>query len=47
MEEKGLSNVHDRILISDRCSIDFDLHVAVDGLEEIELGANSIGTTKR
>lgn len=47
LENKGLQNVHDRILISDRCQIDFDLHVAVDGLEEVELGAKSIGTTKR
>lgn len=47
LEKKGLTNVHERILISDRCTIDFDLHVAVDGLEEIELGANSIGTTRR
>ncbi|KAH7375038.1 Adenylosuccinate synthetase [Plectosphaerella cucumerina] len=47
IEKKGLENVHNRILISDRCTIDFDLHIAVDGLEEIELGANSIGTTRR
>lgn len=47
LEKKGLENVHDRILISDRCQIDFNLHAAVDGLEEVELGAESIGTTKR
>ncbi|KAK0756527.1 hypothetical protein N5P37_010680 [Trichoderma harzianum] len=40
LEEKGLPNVYDRILVSDRVHINFDLHAAVDGLEEIELGAN-------
>lgn len=47
IEKKGLKNVHNRIFISDRCHIDFDLHCAVDEAEEIELGSNSIGTTKR
>jgi adenylosuccinate synthase len=47
IEKKGLKNVHNRIFISDRCHIDFDLHCAVDAAEEIELGADSIGTTKR
>lgn len=47
IEKKGLKNVHNRIFISDRCHIDFDLHCAVDAAEEIELGSNSIGTTKR
>jgi adenylosuccinate synthase len=27
--------------------INFDLHAAVDGLEEVELGSNAVGTTKR
>ncbi|UKZ51303.1 hypothetical protein TrVGV298_005061 [Trichoderma virens] len=40
LDEKGLPNVYDRILVSDRVHINFDLHAAVDGLEEIELGAN-------
>jgi adenylosuccinate synthase len=35
----------DRILISDRCHIDLDLHTKVDGLEEVELGKSNIGTT--
>ncbi|KAL6819528.1 P-loop containing nucleoside triphosphate hydrolase protein [Trichoderma sp. SZMC 28015] len=46
----GLVNpncVHDRIFISDRVHIDLDLHVAVDGLEEIELGDRKVGTTGR
>lgn len=47
IEKKGLQNVHQRIFISDRCHIDFDLHCAVDQAEELELGSNSIGTTKR
>ena len=33
--------------MSDRCHIDFDLHIAVDQAQETERGASSIGTTKR
>ncbi len=35
----------DRLLISDRCHVDLDLHTKVDGLEEVELGKKNIGTT--
>ncbi|KAK4074435.1 uncharacterized protein Triagg1_5031 [Trichoderma aggressivum f. europaeum] len=42
LEEKGLPNVYDRILVSDRVHINFDLHAAVDGLEEIELGVHRV-----
>ncbi|KAF5615698.1 adenylosuccinate synthetase [Fusarium sp. NRRL 52700] len=45
--EKNLTAVHDRILVSDRVSILLDLHIAVDGLEEEELGDAAIGTTRR
>ncbi|KAM0449273.1 hypothetical protein ACHAO4_007620 [Trichoderma viride] len=47
LERKGLEHVHDRIFISDRVHIDLDLHVAVDGLEEVELGDRKVGTTGR
>ncbi|KAF3763532.1 adenylosuccinate synthase activity protein [Cryphonectria parasitica EP155] len=47
LEKKGLKNVHDRIFVSDRVSINLDLHIAVDGLEEGELGSRKIGTTRR
>ncbi|KAH6673796.1 Adenylosuccinate synthetase [Halenospora varia] len=47
LETKGLQNVRDRIYISDRCHIVFDLHQLVDGLEETELGGKSIGTTRK
>ncbi|KAL7926942.1 Adenylosuccinate synthetase [Trichoderma austrokoningii] len=47
LEEKGLTAVHDRILVSDRVNILLDLHIAVDGLEERELGDAAIGTTRR
>jgi hypothetical protein len=47
LQEKGLKNVHDRIFVSDRVSIDLDLHVAVDTLEEVELGSGKLGTTGR
>ena len=47
IEAKGIKDARDRIYVSDRCHINFDLHAAVDGLEEVELGANAVGTTKR
>ncbi|KAK5658029.1 hypothetical protein OQA88_2584 [Cercophora sp. LCS_1] len=47
LEAKGLTDVHNRILVSDRCQVNFDLHAAVDGLEEVELGERKIGTTGR
>jgi adenylosuccinate synthase len=46
LETKGLQNVRSRIYIADRCHIVLDLHQLVDGLEEVELGIKSIGTTK-
>jgi len=46
LKEKGL-NSDDRIFLSDRAHVDFDLHQAVDEAQEIELGENSIGTTKK
>ncbi|ODA77869.1 hypothetical protein RJ55_06472 [Drechmeria coniospora] len=47
LEEKGLTAVYDRILVSDRVNVLLDMHMAVDGLEEMELGDEAIGTTKR
>ncbi|EXV01381.1 adenylosuccinate synthetase [Metarhizium robertsii] len=47
LDEKGLPRVYDRILVSDRVHINLDLHIAVDGLEEAELGEQKIGTTGR
>ncbi|KAF7561851.1 hypothetical protein G7046_g2275 [Stylonectria norvegica] len=41
LDDKGLANVYDRIFVSDRVHIDLDLHAAVDGLEEIELGGGA------
>lgn len=47
LEEKGLPSVHDRILVSDRVHIDLQMHVAVDGIEERELGEKKLGTTMK
>ncbi|KAI1810401.1 Adenylosuccinate synthetase [Poronia punctata] len=47
LESKGLKDVHQRILVSDRCQVNLDLHATVDGLEETELGERKIGTTGR
>jgi len=44
LESNGIDYT-DRILISDRCHVDLDLHTRVDGLEEVELGKKNIGTT--
>ncbi|KAI9773857.1 MAG: hypothetical protein M1840_006083 [Geoglossum simile] len=44
--KKGL-NTDERIFISDRAHIVFDLHQMVDGLEEVQLGALNIGTTRK
>ncbi|KAF6770165.1 hypothetical protein AHF37_11509 [Paragonimus kellicotti] len=44
---KGLLNLEKRLHISDRCHIVFDLHQAIDKLEEEIRGTGSIGTTKK
>ncbi|KAI5812519.1 Adenylosuccinate synthetase [Pyronema omphalodes] len=46
IQDKGLDST-DRIFISDRAHLVFDLHQLVDGLEEVELGAKNIGTTRK
>ncbi|MCJ1240388.1 hypothetical protein MMC14_008390 [Varicellaria rhodocarpa] len=45
-EVKGIETT-DRLFISDRAHVVLDLHQLVDGLEEAELGKDSIGTTKK
>jgi len=52
LEEKGLQGVRERILISDRAQICFDLHTVVDGISEdrYKTGVNPkdmIGTTRK
>lgn len=42
LKAKGLDHVDNRIFISDRAHVVFDLHQLVDGLEEVELGGKSI-----
>jgi len=39
--------IGDRLLISDRAHLLFDLHKEIDGLREEELAGKQIGTTKR
>ncbi|KAL7273980.1 Adenylosuccinate synthase [Rhizina undulata] len=46
VQKKGLDTT-DRIFISDRAHLVFDLHQLVDGLEEVELGTRLIGTTRK
>lgn len=48
-EDKGLKGWMDRLIISDRAHLVFDLHQAVDGIQEVDKakGGTSIGTTKK
>lgn len=46
-ESKGLTGWKNRLLISNRAHIVFDFHQKVDGLQELEKGQRSLGTTKR
>jgi len=46
VEKLGV-NTQGRIFISDRCHVVLDLHQSIDGLEEVELGKGSIGTTRK
>ncbi|XP_065200438.1 adenylosuccinate synthetase [Planococcus citri] len=46
-EAKGLKGWQDRLLISDRAHLVFDFHQKVDGLQELEKGKKSLGTTKK
>ena len=52
LEAKGLQGVRDRIYISDRAHVCFDLHAAVDGIVEdasgkVDGGKGKIGTTRK
>ena len=47
LEEKGIHDVKERLVISDRAHILLDMHMKVDGLREAELSGKGIGTTKR
>ncbi|PVV04344.1 hypothetical protein BB560_001156 [Smittium megazygosporum] len=46
IEAQGLDYTN-RIFVSDRCQVVFNLHQLADGFNEQELGRGSIGTTKR
>ncbi|XP_075223793.1 adenylosuccinate synthetase [Lycorma delicatula] len=46
-EKKGLTGWQNRLLISDRAHLVFDFHQQVDGLQELEKGKMSLGTTKK
>ncbi|GAV07988.1 hypothetical protein RvY_17755 [Ramazzottius varieornatus] len=48
-EAKGLSGIRERLFISDRAHLVFDLHQSVDGLQESEKGLKKqqLGTTKK
>ncbi|KAI9141192.1 Adenylosuccinate synthetase [Paraphysoderma sedebokerense] len=45
-EKKGIDTTN-RIFVSDRAHLVFDVHQIVDGLKEVELGRGNIGTTKK
>ncbi|GFN97684.1 adenylosuccinate synthetase [Plakobranchus ocellatus] len=47
MEHNNLENVEERLIISDRAHLVFDMHQQVDGMQESGRGQKSIGTTKK
>ncbi|XP_013783579.1 adenylosuccinate synthetase-like [Limulus polyphemus] len=46
-EAKGLPDCTGRLYISDRAHLVFDFHQLVDGMQEVEKGKQSLGTTKK
>ncbi|KAH8381237.1 hypothetical protein KR093_000305 [Drosophila rubida] len=46
-EAKGLQQLENRLIISDRAHLVFDFHQHVDGMQEAEKGGKSLGTTKK
>ncbi|XP_033734852.1 adenylosuccinate synthetase-like isoform X1 [Pecten maximus] len=46
-EDKGLTDLKKRLIISTRAHLVFDLHQQVDGMQEQNRGKNLIGTTKK
>lgn len=46
-EGKGLTILEKRLKISNRAHLVFDLHLKLDGVQEMKRGRNSIGTTKK
>ena len=47
LEAQSVPNVRERIHVSSRCALNFELHGVVDALQEQELGKSSRGTTRR
>lgn len=47
LKVKGLTVGDDRLFISDRAQVVFDLHQLVDGIEEVALEKGAIGTTRK
>lgn len=47
LKAKGVTDVMERVVISERAHLLFDLHKEVDGLREAEAEGKKIGTTKR
>lgn len=45
LEAKGLTGARERVFISDRAQVCFDMHSVVDGLEEAALAGRKVGTT--
>ncbi|KAK6639537.1 hypothetical protein RUM43_007810 [Polyplax serrata] len=46
-EQKGLTDWQSRLIVSDRAHLVFDFHQKVDGMQELEKGKASLGTTKK
>eukprot|EP01135_Chromosphaera_perkinsii_P002245 Nk52_evm31s221 gene=Nk52_evmTU31s221 len=46
-EKKGLKGYEKRLLVSDRAHLVFTFHQSIDGIQEVEKGKGSLGTTKK
>ncbi|OAA80186.1 adenylosuccinate synthetase [Akanthomyces lecanii RCEF 1005] len=47
IQEEGIKDASDRVFVSDRCHVNFDLHAAVDTAQEEELLGKAVGSMRR
>ncbi|KAM3430010.1 hypothetical protein NHJ13734_007930 [Beauveria thailandica] len=47
IKQEGIADASERVFVSDRCHVNFDLHAAVDAAHEQELGGHAVGSMKR
>ncbi|ATY67360.1 adenylosuccinate synthetase [Cordyceps militaris] len=47
IQEEGIKDAGERVFVSDRCHVNFDLHGAVDAAQEEELAGKAVGSMRR